>query len=111
MDTSVVDALLRSPDLSDGGFRGLVVAVAVMAPDRLRDLVDPCDLDPDRRADLVRAISRYDVVAMLERWPADAGLVETAEAAHGAQPSLVVYCAVQGWDGAGVRDGGQAGAR
>ncbi|MBL7492503.1 hypothetical protein I6A62_31385 [Frankia sp. AgW1.1] len=34
---------------------------------------------------------------MLDRWPADIGLVKTAEAAHGPEPSLVVYCAVQGW--------------
>jgi hypothetical protein len=68
-----------------------------MSPDRLRDVADRCDLDPDARADLVRAARRYDVVPMLERWPAEVGLVETAEAVHGADPSLVVYCAAQGW--------------
>lgn len=97
MDASVVEALIRSRNLSPGGLRGLITALAAVSPERLPPLADRSDLDSDTRADLVRAARRYDVVPMLERWPADIGLVETAEAAHGPEPSLVVYCAVQGW--------------
>jgi hypothetical protein len=97
LNTSVMDALIRSRSLNPASLQGLIVAVAAVAPDRLLTVADRSDLDSDLRADLIRAARPYDLVPMLRRWPADLGLVEVAEAGHGAEPSLVVYCAAQGW--------------
>jgi hypothetical protein len=99
LDASLVEALVRSRKLSAGGARGLVAVVAATYPHRMVDLADRADIDmdTDMRASLVRAARRYDVVAMLESWPADVELVDTAVTAHGSLPELVVYCGRRGW--------------
>lgn len=97
MDASLVEALVRSRKLGAEAARGLVAVVAATFPERLVDLTDRGDLDAGILSDLVCTARRYDVVAMLESWPADIELVDTAVAAHGPLPALVVYCGMQGW--------------
>lgn len=50
MDTSLVEALVRSQKLTMERVRGLVLVVAATSPGRLADLADCDDLDvPDPR--------------------------------------------------------------
>ncbi|WP_261553773.1 hypothetical protein [Frankia tisae] len=97
MDRSLVNALICSPKLTSEAVRGLALLVAETAPERLLDLAQRDDLDEQARAELLRAARPWEVIDLLDCWPAEIGLVDLAVSAHGPSAELVVFCGAEGW--------------
>lgn len=97
MESPVLTALVRAPELSRPQLQGVITTITTLAPAQVVDLADRGDLDDELRAEILRRAPRYRVVDVLGRWPAAPALLQVAADAHGAFADLVLYCEEHGW--------------
>ncbi|MFD8495916.1 hypothetical protein [Amycolatopsis sp. NPDC059657] len=97
MESPVLAALVRAPELSRPQVQGVIATVATLAPSHIVDVAERSDLDDELRGEIIRRASRYLALDVLNRWPARPALLEVAVQAHGAFAGLVLYCEEQGW--------------